>query len=153
MKSVSATVEDILKPFLTSKDLELYDLSFVKEGPHRYLRVFIDSDSGVSLEQCELVSKFLSEALDKKDPIKEQYFLEVSSPGIERILKTDRHFQKYVGSKIQVNLFTTLEGQKQIKGKLLTKGDEFLKILDDCSKKEIDIPLALISRARNVVEF
>lgn len=153
LKSVSALVEEILNPFLASKNLELYDLAFVKEGPHRYLRVFIDGDQGVSLEECELVSKFLSDALDKKDPIKEQYYLEVSSPGIERILKTDKHYRKYIGSKLQVNLFTTLEGQKQIQGKLISKEDEFIRVLDDCTKKEIDIPLALVSRAKNIVEF
>ncbi len=153
MKSVSSIVEEILTAFLETHGLELYDLAFVKEGPNRFLRVFIDSPEGVDLNQCEMVSKFLSNELDKKDPIKEQYYLEVSSPGLERILKKDEHYKKYLGEKIQVNLYSTLEGQKMITGNLVEKEKEFIKVLDDCTKKELEIPLALISKAKNIVEF
>lgn len=153
MKSVCDTVEELLMPFLKTKGLELYDLAFVKEGPHRYLRVFIDNEKGISFKDCEEVSQFLSEALDKKDPIKEQYFLEVSSPGLERVLKKDEHFNKYIGQSVQVQLFTTFEGQKVIKGKLLSKDSEHIKILDDCTGKELEIPVSLIAKAKNIVDL
>ncbi len=153
MKSISDTVKEILDPFLSPKGLELYDLAFVKEGPHHYLRVFIDSEKGISLKECEEVSKFLSEGLDEKDPINEQYFLEVSSPGLERVLKKDEHFKKYINHPVQLNLFTNFENRKIIKGKLLSKDSEYVKILDDSTGKELEIPVALIAKAKNIVEF
>lgn len=153
MKSVSAIVEEILTPFLETNELELYDLAFVKEGPNRFLRVFIDSQQGVGLKECELVSKFLSAELDENDPIKGQYYLEVRSPGIERVLKKDEHYQKYLGDKIQVNLYKAIDSHKRIKGKLLLKDQDKVKILDDRTNKEIEIPMSLISKATNIVEF
>lgn len=153
MRSISDSVEEILKPFLSTKGLELYDLAFVKEGPHRYLRVFIDSEKGISLKECEEVSKFLSVNLDEKDLIKEQYFLEVSSPGLERLLKKDEHYQKYINHPVQFNLFTNFQGRKTIKGKLLSKSSEQVVVLDDTTGREIEIPVALIAKAKNIVEF
>ncbi len=153
MKSVTALVEEILRPFLEKESLELYDLAFVKEGPNRFLRIFIDSDQGISLEDCEKVSQFLNQNLDDTDPIKEQYYLEVSSPGIERLLKTEAHFKKYIGHRIKMNLFTTFEGQKVLTGKLLDRDDEFVRLLDDCTGKEMAIPVALVSKAKNIMEF
>lgn len=153
MKSISDIVKEILEPFLTTKGLELYDLAFVKEGPYHYLRVFIDSETGISLKECEEVSKYLSENLDEKDPIKEQYFLEVSSPGLERILKKDKHYKRYLNHTIQLNLFTNFEGEKKIKGKLLSKDSEYVKILDDSTGKQLEIPVALVAKAKNIVEF
>lgn len=153
MKSVTTLVEEILQPFLKKEGLELYDLEFVKEGPNRFLRVFIDGEKGISLEDCEKVSQFLNERLDQVDPVKEQYFLEVSSPGIERILKTEAHFKKYAGQKVKINLFSTFEGQKVLTGTLLDRDKEVVRLLDDCSGKEMAIPIALVSRAKNIVEF
>lgn len=153
MKSVTALVEEILLPFLEKEGLELYDLAFVKEGPNRYLRVFIDGEKGISLEDCEKVSNYLNESLDQRDPIKEQYYLEVSSPGIERLLKKESHYKKYIGERIKLNLFTTFEGQKVLTGKLLDRDSEFVRLLDDCTAKEMAIPVALVSKAQNIVEF
>lgn len=153
MKSISDTVEDLLEPFLRTKGLELYDLAFVKEGPHRYLRVFIDSEKGISLKDCEEVSKYLSESLDETDPIKEQYFLEVSSPGMERLLKKDEHYEKYINHAVQLNLFTNFQGNKIIKGKLLSKNSEHVIVQEDTTGKELEIPVALIAKAKNIVEF
>lgn len=120
MSAVEKIVEDILSPFLMQHHLELYDVDFVKEGAHRYLRVSIDKEGGVSLDDCERVSRFLSNRLDKKDPIKENYYLEVSSPGAERDLKRDEHFEKSIGKKIQVQLSQMLDGKRVYEGKLIS---------------------------------
>jgi len=87
----------ILEPILEEKALELADLEFVKEGPNWYLRVYIDKDGGVTIEDCENVSRILEKKLDEADPIEQAYILEVSSPGIDRPLKKPEHFEKYIG--------------------------------------------------------
>lgn len=89
-KNVSRTVEQLAEPIVRELHLELVEVEYKKEGPNWYLRVFIDADRGVNLDDCEAVSEKLSEVLDEVDPIKEAYFLEVSSPGAERPLKKKR---------------------------------------------------------------
>ncbi|SKC74121.1 ribosome maturation factor RimP [Maledivibacter halophilus] len=118
-KRVVDIVKEIVLPFIKDKDIELVEVEFVKEGEHRYLRVYLDKESGLSLDDCQEVSEYLSGALDKLDPIKENYFLEVSSPGIERPLKKDKDFVKYKGRFVEARLYHPLNGEKIIKGKLL----------------------------------
>ena len=94
-KRVVDVVEEILTPYVRSQNMEVVDVEFVKEGPYRYLRVTIDKDEPVTLDDCQLVSQYLNSKLDDLDPIEEQYFLEVSSPGVERVLKKEREFEKF----------------------------------------------------------
>ena len=89
MSKIEKEVEDLVKPKIESIGYELYDVLYIKEGSNRILRIVIDSDNGISLDDCEKVNNEIKEIIDSKDPIKEQYFLEVSSPGIERILRKD----------------------------------------------------------------
>ena len=93
--NTEAKVLPILEPIIAEKGLELVDLEFVKEGVNWYLRVYIDKDSGVNIDDCEAVSRALEVKLDEKDPIEQAYILEVSSPGIDRPLKKDADFVKY----------------------------------------------------------
>src|SRR5699024_2996586 len=86
-KSIEATIEEIVQPIVDSKNFEIVDIEYVKEAGEYYLRVYLDKEGGISLSDCELVSRELSEILDQKDPIKDNYFLEVSSPGLDRPLK------------------------------------------------------------------
>ena len=81
---------------------EIYDVEYVKEGPHWFLRIFIDRESGVSLDDCEIISNMISARLDREDFIKGSYFLEVSSPGLERMLRSSSHFEKAIGKRIAV---------------------------------------------------
>jgi len=131
-----AKVEDIVYelalPIASKNDCEIVDIEFVKEGPDWFLRVFIDKPNGVDLDDCEAVSRELSEKLDEVDPIEQSYFLEVSSPGIERPLKKDKDFQKYKGHMIEVKLYKPLYGAKVLSGILQDYQDNriFLRIDD-----------------------
>ena len=95
-KNTEKKVLEIAEPIILEKGLELADLEFVKEGPNWYLRIYIDKQSGVTIEDCETISRILEKKLDEKDPIEQAYILEVSSPGIDRPLKKPEHFQKYI---------------------------------------------------------
>lgn len=104
----------------TSKNYgyELYDVEYVKEGKDYFLRIYIDSEKGISLDDCEKVNNEITDILDESDYIKEQYFLEVSSTGVEKVLKQDKHLEKNIGEEVQVKLFKPMEKNKQFIGKL-----------------------------------
>ncbi len=116
MSKIEEKVENLVEPKVQELGYTLYDVEYVKEGKDYYLRIYIDKDTGISLEDCELVSNNLNEILDQADYIKEQYFLEVSSPGVERVLKKDKHLRNNIGAKVQVKLFKPFNGQKQYEG-------------------------------------
>ena len=112
LKSVIETVEPLLSPVISEQGCELYDIEYVKEGGDRILRLYIDKDGGVDLNDCERVSRASEAVLDDKDPIPAAYVLEVSSPGIERKLKKDSHYARYTGEKVLVRLFSPIDGRK-----------------------------------------
>ncbi len=113
-------IEDIIfeisSPIAEKNNCEVVDVEFKKEGANWFLRIFIDKDGGIMIDDCEAVSRGVSDELDKVDPISQAYFLEVSSPGIYRILKRDKDFIKYKGYNIEVKLYKPLEGKKKLKG-------------------------------------
>ncbi|MDD4844580.1 MAG: ribosome maturation factor RimP [Anaerotignum sp.] len=134
MAKVSNTERKILpflEPIVAEKNLELVDLEFVKEGANWYLRVYIDKEGGVDIEDCEGVSRALEAKLDDNDPIEQAYILEVSSPGIDRPLKKEADFQKYRGEMIDIKLYKAKDGQKQYQGKLLGLENAVISIEDD----------------------
>jgi ribosome maturation factor RimP len=98
---------------------ELVDVEFLKEGAHWYLRVFIDKDGGVSLEDCEAVNGPVNRMLDETDPIEQPFFLEVSSPGLERPLKTPRDYEKALNSLVELSLYRPIEGVRHLEGSLM----------------------------------
>ena len=110
---------------------KLADLEFVKEGANWYLRVYIDKEGGVTIDDCEAVSRALEAKLDEADPIEQAYILEVSSPGIDRPLKKDEDFVKYQGEMIDVKLYKAQEGRKQFQGKLLGLADGVVSLEED----------------------
>lgn len=115
--SVVSTVEKLALPIAQQLSLELWDIEFVKEGSSYYLRIFIDKDGGVSIDDCEAMSRALDKELDRADPIEQSYCLEVSSPGIERALTKDWHFEKYLGRKIKSRLIRPdTQGRRDIEG-------------------------------------
>lgn len=144
-------VRDIVEPHCKSAGLELVDVEFVKEGPFRYLRIIIDKEEGVSLDDCSEVSKFLNVKLDQIDPIEENYFLEVTSPGIERELKRPEDFKRFAGKTVQIKLFTPVDGQKVLKGTLVGLEDQTLKIT--VGSQNIEVPKEKVSSVRLVVNF
>lgn len=152
-KSVTQLVESILTDFVPEHGMELVDVEFVKEGQHRYLRVFIDRDEEkISLDDCKLVSDYLNEKIDAIDPIKENYFLEISSPGIERPLKKPADFEKNKGKVVQAKLYTPIDGRKIIDGVLVELIDNDVHI--DLGNGEIVvIPKDKISLIKPVVQI
>ena len=118
-KDVKSTIEQLIEPFLEREGYELVDVEYVKEGKHRFLRIYIDKPEGISLDDCKFVSEYIGEKLDEMDPIQENYFLEVSSPGIDRKLKKDKDFEKFKGSDVEVRLYTAVDGEKNFEGQLL----------------------------------
>lgn len=151
-KRVVDVVEELLLPFLQTNGIELVDVEFVKEGPYRYLRITIDKDDPITLDDCQMVSQFVNKKLDTVDPIEEQYFLEVTSPGVERILKKEKEYQKFVGRTVQLNLFQPLEGQKIIIGTLQGLVDDHIMIETEHMGK-ISVPKSKVSLTKLVVDF
>lgn len=124
MTKIEETVYNLLEPIVIELGYELYDVEYSKEGKDFYLRIFIDNKNGINLEDCEKVSNRISDLLDSEDVIKEQYFLEVSSPGIERILRENKHFNQNRGKEIEIKLFKPIQNMKSITGILKDFNDE-----------------------------
>ncbi|MHC1750521.1 MAG: ribosome maturation factor RimP [Cellulosilyticaceae bacterium] len=138
-KQVVDDVTLYLEPILEEHAYELVDVEFVKEGPTYYLRIYIDKDGGITIQDCEIISKTVEPVLDEKDPIKEPYMLEVSSPGLDRILKKDKDFDRFAGSVIDVKLYKAVDKQKQIQGTLVKKTEDKLILeVEDGSPLELD---------------
>ncbi len=117
MASIEERVETLVKPTIENLGYELYDVEYSKEGKNFFLRIFIDNPKGIDLNDCEKVNNAINEILDEADYIKEQYFLEVSSTGIEKILRKDKHLEKNIGKEIEIKLFKKDEnGKKQYQG-------------------------------------
>lgn len=134
MAKVSNTEKKILpflEPIVAERNLELVDLEFVKEGANWYLRVYIDKDGGVDIEDCEGISRELEARLDTEDPIEQAYILEVSSPGIDRPLKKESDFEKYRGEIIDIKMYKARDGQKQFQGELLGLENGIISIKDE----------------------
>ena len=119
MASIEDKVEELVKPIIENIGYDLYDVEYAKEGKNYFLRIFIDSNKGIDLNDCEKVNNEIVGKLDEKDYIKDKYFLEVSSPGIERVLRKEKHLKDNIGNKINVKLFRKdEEGKKEYSGKL-----------------------------------
>ncbi len=108
--------EKLLEPVLTANHFELYDVEYVKEGGNWFLRAYLDKEGGITVDDCELVSRALSDLLDKADFIPEAYILEVSSPGLGRQLKKDKHFEKSIGEEVELKLFKPVNKRKEWTG-------------------------------------
>ena len=139
MANIEQKVENLLKPKIEEIGYELYDVEYVKEGKNYFLRIYIDNEKGIDLNDCEKVNDAIVEPLDKADYIKEQYFLEVSSPGIERILRKDWQIEENIGKEVEVKLFKPFNGQKVITGNLVGFNEEIINI------EELAIPRKDIS--------
>jgi len=143
LASIEERVEGLIKSKVEDLGYELYDVQYSKEGKDYFLRVFIDKEEGIDLEDCEKVSNEINPLLDDADYIKKMYFLEVSSPGIERIIRKEKHFEEAVGKEVEVKLFKPIEKQKEFVG-ILNKWDENLVYLQ-IEENEIQIERKNIS--------
>ena len=117
LANIEEKVENLIKSKVEEIGYELYDVEYSKEGKNYFLRIFIDKPQGIDLEDCEKVNNEINDILDKANYIKEQYFLEVSSPGIERILKKDKHLEQNLGKEVNIKLFKKDDnGKKEYQG-------------------------------------
>lgn len=154
-KKVTELTEEIVTPILEQKGLELVDVEFKKEGSNWYLRVYIDKDGGIDIEECEMVSEALSAKLDDLDPIAQPYFLEVSSPGAERPLKKEKDIYDAVGKHIHITTYEPFEGQKVFEGALSAFDGEQLTIQIKVKTRtqSVTIPYNKVASARLAVVF
>ena len=116
--NVTRTVWELAEPYARELGLDIWDVRFVKEGAEHYLRIFIDREDGVSIDDCVNMTHAVDKPLDEADPIDVSYILEVSSPGAERQLTRDEHFQKYIGKRVMVRLIRPLDGTRDFRGVL-----------------------------------
>lgn len=144
--------EQLLEPILKENNFELYDVEFVKEAGTFYLRAFIDKEGGININDCEIVSRRLSDLLDEKDFIPDAYILEVSSPGLGRQLKKDKHFEKSIGEEVEIKLFKAIDKQKEFTGFLERFNDEVIVISDE-KEQELEFERSNIASVRLVVNF
>ncbi len=144
--------EQLLEPILKENNFELYDVEFVKEAGTFYLRAFIDKEGGININDCETVSRRLSDLLDEKDFIPDAYILEVSSPGLGRQLKKDKHFEKSIGEEVEIKLFKAIDKQKEFTGFLESFTDDVIVITDE-KENELEFERSNIASVRLVVHF
>lgn len=154
-KKVTEIAEELVTPILAEMNLELVDIEFKKEGKNWFLRIFIDSEDGVDIEECGIVSERFSEKIDELDPIPQAYFLEVSSPGAERPLKKQQDFYKAVGKNVFLTTYEPINGNKSFEGKLLDFDGEKLVLEMKVKTRtvEVSIPYNKVASARLAVIF
>ena len=150
-KKIEEVVTEIALPITEKNKFELVDVEFVKEGGNWYLRVYIDKPGGIAIDDCQLVSEEISEKLDKIDPIEQSYYLEVSSPGLERPLKKDRDFEKFKGELVEVKLFSPMDGKKVLEGELIGLVDN--KIAINSNGTALSFERDKVAGVRRVLKF
>ncbi len=151
-KSIEATIEELVSEITEPLNFEIVDVEYVKEAGEYYLRVYLDKEGGISLNDCESVSRQLSEVLDVKDPIKDNYFLEVSSPGLDRPLKKDKDFVRYAGRDVEIKLYKPLNGSKQFEGTLVGLTDEnTIKVI--INDEEVEFNRKEVALVRLAIKF
>ena len=150
-KSVAEEVLELADPIAKSRGLELVDVEYNKEGEDWILRVFIDKEGGISLQDCQEVSRDLEGQLDAVDPINKSYLLEVSSPGLDRPLKDAEDFERFTGRLIDISTYAPVNGSKEFTGTLL--GLEEGEIRIEVEGEELLIPQNKVAKTKLAVEF
>ena len=151
-KNIADRVRDLLFDTVLEQECYLWDVEYVKEGADMILRVVIDSNEGITLDDCERVSRAIDPILDEHDPIEVGYLLEVSSPGIERELTRDDHFALCVGEKVEVRLFAPVDGSRTWVG-ILGAMDEEGNVPVETAGTVRAFPRTAIAKIRTVFEF
>lgn len=153
---IKELVAEILAEFLEKNGYELYNVEFIKEGKDWFLRVYIDrtdeSAGGVSTDDCEKVSRFLSARMDELDPIEQNYYLEVSSPGMDRALLKESDYVRFAGRFVDVTLYQGMDGKKAFFGKLVGIQEGNLVIIDE-KENRIELPMEKVAKTKLAVIF
>ncbi|WNQ14230.1 ribosome maturation factor RimP [Paenibacillus aurantius] len=148
---IKAAVESMVTPYLEENGMELVDVEYVKEGSNWFLRVYVDKEGGIDIDDCGRISEYLSVKLDENDPIPAAYFLEVSSPGAERPLKKPEDYRRAVDKHVFVTTYEPVDGLKEFEGKLLSYDDTGLVI--QTGKKQHSIAREKVASARLAIVF
>lgn len=148
-----ARAEALLEPIAAANGCEIYDVEYVKEGSDWYLRAYIDKPEGVNIVDCENVSRAFSDRLDAEDFIPDAYILEVSSPGLGRALKKDRHLEKSLGQEVEVRTYRPIEKQKEFTGILKAYDKDTVTIEAENETKEIIFAKSDIAIIRLTLDF
>ena len=152
MASIAERVSALIKETVEAEGVELWDVRYVKEGASYYLRVFIDKAEGITIDDCTNVSHAIDPIIDEADPIEEAYYLEVSSPGIERELRTDMHLEYCTGADVEVRLYAPLNGSKVYRGELLEPSDNG-NIAIMAGETRMEFERAAVAKIKTVFEF
>ena len=148
---VTDLVTEFAKPVVESFGCELWDVEYVREGSERFLRIYLDKDGGIDIEDCEKVHRALDPILDEKDPIAERYTFEVSSAGLERPLKRPGDFAQFMGAPVLVKLYRPRNGLKEIPG--ILRGYDDGKVTVEAGKETITFEKSEVALVRLRVEF
>ena len=124
-------IYEMVKPIADELNYDIYHVEYVKENGELYLRIYIEKDGGITLSDCEALSRRVSDLMDEKDPIKDPYFLEVSSPGLNRTLFTEEHYKRFIGREVMVKFTKSVDGKKNIKGILKEVNEDSIVVEAD----------------------
>ncbi len=152
-ETYEARTEELLTPIANANGVEIYDVEYVKEGADYYLRAYIDKPEGVNILDCENVSRALSDALDQADFIPDAYILEVSSPGLGRTLKKDKHLEKSIGEEVEIKLFQAVEKRKEFAGVLESFDAQSITIKDADTQENRSFARTDIALIRLALDF
>lgn len=148
---VIGRIKEIAEDYIEERGIEIVDITFRRESPGLVLRILADKPGGITVSECEGLNKFLSEALDKEDIIQDRYILEVSSPGLDRPIKTDKDFSRSMGKTLEITAFEAIDGRKMHEGVLMGMDKDSIVIESDGVSTVI--PKAKIALARLRLEF
>lgn len=149
--SIEKKIDELLRDAITNLGYDLYDVEYLKEGKEYHLCIYIDKPDGIDINDCEKVNDLINPILDEADYIKEQYFLEVSSSGLEKKLRKKEHFEKQIGNTIEVNLYAKIDDTKNLQGILKEYNDEFLVL--QVNENDIKINFEQIANAKSVFDW
>lgn len=149
-KGIESSVKKLTEEIIKDSDMELIDIEYVKEGPFKYLKIYIDKPGGITVDDTADISRVLNKKLDEVDLIKEQYFLEVSSPGVERPFKKEEDYLKNIGNVVEAKFYKLIGGKKSVKGILTEKNEN--NIVIESGDGAITIELKDLSKINRVIE-
>ena len=151
MSKIEEKVEELVTKPINELGYRVYDVMYVKEGTDNYLRIFIDNDTGISLDDCEKVNNAITDMLDESDYIKDQYFLEISSSGVEIHIRKDSQLQEHIGKDIDVKLFKPLNKKKELEGNLKQFDEKTITLI--INEEEITIERSNISSMKRAFKW
>lgn len=153
-KNIASTVEELISPVVVDEmGYDIWDVEYVKEGASWYLRITIDSENGIDIDDCEKVHRAVDPIIEEADPIEGFYYLEVSSPGIERNIRVPEHYEACIGCEVQLKLFSDVNGKKEFIGELTGISEDHEDVTLLVNGESITIKRNMISKANVYYDF